>query len=289
MALEFTYPENGELGVIIRGFDPKTATEDDYRAMKQAVYDHRLIVLKDQQDIDPGDFVHLGTQMGTVVPYYEPMYHHPDHHEIFVSSNITQDGKQLGVPRTGKFWHSDYQFKPEPFAFTIFAPKILPEGNRGTFFIDMAQAFERLPEQLKVKARGTYAEHSVRRFFKIRPEDVYRPLGEIIDEVEAKSPASVHPTVITHPVTGEEILYISEGFTNQIVDQPGLVQELLEEIGMLDPEFEHPNIQRHPYEPGEIVIWDNRALSHRALHVTHDGPAVSHRVTVVDGLPLSAH
>jgi hypothetical protein len=42
--------------------------------------------------------------------YYEPVYHHPDTDLIFVSSNLPKDGKQIGVPKTGKFWHADYQF-----------------------------------------------------------------------------------------------------------------------------------------------------------------------------------
>lgn len=285
-----TEPADDGLGAIVTGFSPATATDEDFAAMKKAVYDHRLIVIKDQQDISPADFVALGRRFGTVVPYYEPMYHHPDEPDIFVSSNVPVDGKRVGVPKTGKFWHADYQFKPEPFAFTIFAPKILPEGNRGTFFIDMARALEKLPAELADAARGTHATHSVRRFFKIRPTDVFRPLGEIVREAEESSPPQTHPTVITHPVTGEEILYISEGFTDSIADaaDESLLDDLLEAVGMRDDTFTHENILRHPYVPGEIVIWDNRALCHRALHVTHDGPAASHRLTVLDEHPLSA-
>lgn len=290
MAITITTSNGDRLGAVVTGFDPATAETDDFAAMKQAVYEHRLIVLKGQQDITPSEFVALGRNLGTVVPYYEPMYHHPEEKDIFVSSNVPVNGERVGVPKTGKFWHADYQFKPEPFAFTIFAPKILPEGNRGTFFIDMASALRKLPTELADAARGTHATHSVRRFFKIRPTDVFRPLGEIVREAEESSPPTTHPTVITHPVTGEEILYISEGFTDSIADagDDSLLGDLLEAVGMRDETFTHENIQRHPYEPGEIVIWDNRALCHRALHVTHDGPAASHRLTVLDEHPLSA-
>ncbi|MBV7295643.1 TauD/TfdA family dioxygenase [Corynebacterium sp. TAE3-ERU12] len=281
--------ENGGIGLVVDGFDAQTATDEDYAAMKQAVFDHRLIVLRGQQDAPASDLVEIGHKFGTIVPYYEKMYAHPEHEEIFVSSNVPVDGKRVGVPKTGKFWHSDYQFMPDPFAFTVFSPRILPEGNRGTFFLDMGKVFAGLPEELKEAARGTHAAHSVRRYFKIRPDDVFRPLGEIIDEVEKTSPPAVHPTVITHPVTGEEILYISEGFTDRIIDSddPDLLEKLLEASGMRDDTFEHRNIITHPYTPGEVVIWDNRALCHRALHVTHNGPAMSFRVTVVDGQQLS--
>lgn len=293
MAFTYTEPAAGQLGVQVTDFDINRATAEDFAEMKQRIYDNRVVVLKNQAEMTPAEFVRLGEGMGTIVPYYEPMYHHPEHEEIFVSSNVLEEGKQVGVPKTGKFWHADYQFKEQPFAFTIFFPRLLPEGNRGTFFIDMAQAYRALPEKLREKIRGSKASHSVRRFFKIRPDDVYRPLGEIITEVEEKSPPAVHNTVVTHPVTGEEILYISEGFTDRIdgadtTDPRGLLAELLTEVGQLDPEFTHPNILTHSYDPGDVVLWDNRALAHRALHVPGNGGAVSHRITVLDDLPFDA-
>lgn len=291
MSVEITPAKNGNMGAEVENFSVSTATEKDYRALRDAVISHRIIVLKNQQDITPGEFVELGRNFGTIVPYYEDHYHHPQYPEIFVSSNLSADGRPLGVPRTGRFWHADYMFAQEPLSTTIFAQKILPPGPRGTYFIDMVQAFRNLPEELREEARATRASHSVRRFFKIRPEDVFRPLGDIIREVEQISPPAVHNTVITHPVTGEEILYVSEGFTDHLIGagREGLLHELLEATGQLDETFTHPNIILHTYEPGEIVIWDNRALVHCALHAQNpEAPVMAHRVTTVDGLPFDA-
>ncbi|RNE50072.1 taurine catabolism dioxygenase [Corynebacterium alimapuense] len=281
------------MGVQVTDFDINLATNEDFAELKKAIYANRVVVLKNQAAMTPTEFVALGNGTGTIVPYYEPMYHHPEHEEIFVSSTVQLEGKKMGVPKTGKFWHSDYQFKKQPFAFTIFFPQVLPEGNRGTFFIDMAQAFQSLPAELRSAARKVTASHSVRRFFKIRPSDIYRPLGEIIKEVEQVSPPAVHNAVVTHPVTGEEFLYLSEGFTDQL-DGEGtsshrnLLHDLLEESGQLDPEFTHPNILCHSYELGDIVLWDNRVLTHRALHVSGNGASASYRITVTDDLPFDA-
>lgn len=275
------------LGVSVRGFDHTRATDADIELLTKHIYEDKVIALKDQQ-VDAGGLVELGKRFGELVRYYEPMYHHPEHPDVFVSSNVPKDGKQVGVPRTGKFWHADYQFKPQPFAFTIFAPQILPSKNRGTFFINMAQAYEQLPEQLREEISGLSARHSVSRYFKVRPSDVYRPLGEIIDEVNASTPAVEFPVAFEHPVTGEKLLYFSEGFTVDIPgSRPGLLRELLQATGQLDTEFSHPLIHTHAYDPGDIVIWDNRTLIHRALHTSDPTAAtVSHRVTALDGYPL---
>lgn len=288
MELRAAAHDSDRLGVIVDDFRLDEATPGDIKLLTEHVYRDKVVVLR-QQSLTPSELVRLGRMFGELVAYHEPMYHHPDESEVFVSSTHDDGQPRIGVPRTGKFWHADYQFMPRPFAFTIFAPQQLPPGNRGTFFIDMARAWAALPEALRDEVRGLQASHSVRRFFKIRPEDVYRPLGEIIDEVEQRTPAVTFPAVITHPVTGEEILYLSEGFTVGLSGgAPDLLQRLLEACGQLDPSFEHPLIRQHAYEPGDIVIWDNRTLVHRALHTTGPGSSVSFRVTALDGFGLSA-
>ena len=232
--------------------------------------------------------------MGEPVSYYEPMYHHPDTDLIFVSSNVPKDGQQIGVPRTGKFWHTDYQFMEKPFAFTLILPQAVPRGNRGTFFIDLGKAFEALPPHLKDAVGRAKAVQTPRRYFKIRPEDVYRPVGELLAEIEAKTPAVTHNAVTRHPHTGESILFISEGFTVALTDEhdknldDGLLRELLGATGQYDDTFEHPGIHLQRFDVGDLLIWDNRSLVHRALHSTTPEPAESFRVTVYDEYPFDA-
>jgi alpha-ketoglutarate-dependent taurine dioxygenase len=280
-------PQEGKtLGVVVTGFDAATATREDLAALKKAVYTNKIAVLKDQH-LSPEEYLALGRRLGEVAEYYEPVYHHPVVKEVFVSSNVKEDGKQVGVPKTGKFWHSDYQFMPRPFDLTLIYPQVVPSKNRGTFFINMANAYEKLSEELKLAVKDTTATHSVLRYFKVRPTDVYRPLSEIIDEVNGRTPPVTSPTAVTHPHTGETVLYISEGFTMSIEDadgvsRPDLLNELLEASGQLDRTYEHENIHLQTFEKGDLLVWDNRSLIHRALHTATPEPAVSYRVTVYD-------
>jgi taurine dioxygenase len=154
-------------------------------------------------------------------------------------------------------------------------------------FIDMCQAYENLSADLASAARNTFASHSVRRYFKIRPNDVYRPISELLDEVDERTPPTCHPTAVTHPHTGQTILYISEGFTLSLVDsdgreQPDLLRALLEASGQLDTTFTHPAIHLQTFEKGDMMVWDNRSLVHRAVHTATSEPTVSYRVTVYD-------
>ena len=289
-------PQAGKkMGALIWDFNAFTATDADVKALKDAVYAERIVLLKDQH-LKPAEFVALGRLIGEVETYYEPMYHHPEEREIFVSSNVADfaqgQSRQMGVPKTGKFWHADYQFMPRPFALTLIYPQIVPKKNRGTYFIDMGAAYRALPVELKDVVTNSVTEHSPRRYFKIRPSDVYRPICEIQEEIEQKTPPSRHPTAFKHPVTGNPVLYLSAGLTYAIEHADGtsagdeLLQELLAASGQLDDTFTHEYIHLQTFEEGDLLIWDNRRLVHRALHTTTPEPAESFRVTVHDEYPF---
>jgi taurine dioxygenase len=280
-------PQEGrKLGVVVSGFTAATASGEDIARLRETVYREKIVLLKDQH-LSPREFLDLGRRFGRPEAYYQPMYHHPEVREVFVSSNVEEQGRQVGVPKTGKFWHSDYQFMPRPFDITLIHPQVVPSRNRGTYFINLVQAYENLGDDLKKAAENTRSWHSVRRYFKIRPSDVYRPLSEVEAEVEKETPPSSHPTVITHRFTGERLLYISEGFTYALedengVERPELLKDLLAATGQSDTTFEHEHIHVQTFDKGDMLIWDNQSLVHRALHTATPEPAVSHRVTVYD-------
>lgn len=275
------------MGAVVDGFDFSHASDVDFGDLRGALYRDKILLLKNQELDSPG-FIEFGRAMGTIEVYYEPMYHHPGYREIFVSATAPSDGRQVGVPKTGKFWHADYSFMPKPFGITMIYPQVVPKKNRGTYFIDMGNAFGALSDDLKTQVSTLRTEHSPRRYFKIRPGDVYRPIWELQEEIEKTTPPAFHPTVFTHPVTGEQVLYLSEGFACALLDEHGtpvggaLLIELLAASGQLDQTFAHPAIHTQRFTEGDLLIWDNRSLVHRALHTTTPEPAVSHRVTVHD-------
>jgi alpha-ketoglutarate-dependent taurine dioxygenase len=273
------------LGAQITGVDPQNLDHISTDEIRDIVYEHKLVILKDVHP-SPEQFIKLGKILGKIVPYYEPMYHHKDFPEIFVSS--TEEGQ--GVPRTGAFWHIDYGFMPEPIAFSMVVPLAVPGADRGTYFIDLNRVWESLPTAKQDPVRGTVSTHDPRRYIKIRPSDVHKPIGDVWDEITRTTPPRQWPTVIRHPKTGQEILYICALATNKIEDkdgkplQPTVLAELMNATGQLDPDYVSPFIHTQHYEVGDIVLWDNRVLIHRAKHGTANGTLTTHRLTMLDGL-----
>ena len=109
-------------------------------------------------------------------------------------------------------------------------------------------------------------------------------LARLYGEDPEQAPRAEHPLVRTHDETGEKALYVCRAFTTQVVgwSRP-------ESKALLDYLFEvsvRPEYQaRHKWRPGDLAMWDNRALLHYAVHDHGDEPRVIHRLQVQGDKP----
>ena len=251
------------VGVAVPGFAAGAATEDDLYDLRRLVYQRRVVVLKDQR-LTTNQFVDFSKTLGTPVPYLQENYHHPDHPLVFVSSNVRVGGRKIGVARTGGYWHSDTAFQQKPVPLTLLYPQIVPKLTvRSTLFIDLERACRELPPRLKERIEGSVFLHSGRWKYKVREQDAGFDISEILAMVDRVQPPARHPAIIVHPVTAERGIYATRGFT---VGVEGLHardgEELLSEL--FDFIEQDRFITAFTWEPGDIILWDNRLLAHRA-------------------------
>ena len=133
----------------------------------------------------------------------------------------------------------------------------LPPAGGDTQFANMVLAYEALTDGMKERLAGMRAIHS---WEASRVASGSRPATEA--EKRERPPVS-HPIVRTHPETGEKALYIGnhaggiEGLGED--DGRALLAELLAHA------TQRQFVYTHHWRPGDLVIWDNRALLHRAL------------------------
>ena len=133
----------------------------------------------------------------------------------------------------------------------------LPPAGGDTQFANMVLAYRALPDTMKSRLATLRAIHS---WETSRLQSGSKPATE--EEKRERPPVS-HPIVRTHPETGEKALYIGnhagsiEGFDE--AEGRALLAELLTHATR--PDF----IYTHHWRPGDLVMWDNRALLHRAV------------------------
>jgi taurine dioxygenase len=285
-SLQIIDAPEGQIGGEIKGVDIKSLEPDspEIKEIIQAIYRNKVISIRDQ-DLSATDYIEFTRKLGRPQVYFQPQYHHPDHPEIFVSSNIPENGKKIGVAGTGHYWHTDCSFEPKPLSFTSIQPQIFPEEQRGTSYIDMSRVYQSLPDDLRAFVDGATCIHEGQLRYKVQPSDIDKSLRELLDWIDQEAPPVEHPTVITHPVTGDEILYINRGFTTKF---KGLTYEENQEMTEKLFEFSEREefVHLHTWQKNDLIIWDNRYLNHRSTKVPAGKSSKSYRIGVYDDYPF---
>ncbi len=277
-------PPLEQIGAQILDTDVASVTPIEIDKIKQLVYDYKLVIFR-EQNINDAQYLEFARKIGTPQIYPQDNYHHPKYPEFFVSSNVPQDGKKIGVRGTGRYWHTDCAFLEEPLPLTMLYPQILPKSIRETYYIDMQQVYQKLPAHLKSHVEGKYLIHEGKWRYKVQEWDIDKALIDILHDIEKRFPAVRHPAITTHPITGAKILYANSGFTTGI---EGLDyetnQKVLQELFAFIERQEH--IHTHIWQDGDLILWENRTLNHMASTVLPGEKSVSYRIGIYDGLPF---
>jgi taurine dioxygenase len=173
---------------------------------------------------------------------------------VHIVSNLGPDGKPSGKVGS-QSWHSDKSFRPEPSLATILHAVTMPPDGGDTCFADTEAAYAALPEARKVEFAPLRVVHSW--------ELSRQKLGLTATPEEiADAPPMVHPLVRVHPESGRRSLFMGEHASHidgwPMADGRALLAEL-EEFATSE-RF----VYRHRWRAGDLLMWDNRCLLHRA-------------------------
>jgi taurine dioxygenase len=204
----------------------------------------------------------------------------PGNPEIVVLSNITEGGRPTGVRRAGESWHSDMCYTARPprgtILYAIEIPELhgLPLGD--TEFASAAAAWDALPDSLKGTLEGRRATFDFR--------GRKRALTPTQAEIDRNPPVR-HPIVRTHPHTGRKCLYVMRDDCTGIDGmEPGAAEGLIAALAdhIIKPAF----VYRHQWRPGDVLMWDNCMVQHRAIQ-DYDLPQrrLMHRTTMGGSVP----
>lgn len=202
-------------------------------------------------------------------------------------TNIRQDGTLRSDPASpltkslagNERWHHDSTYMPVQAKGAVFTAEVVPARGGETGFADMRAAYDALDEPTRVTIAGLCAHHSRRYSMEraghhVSPDDAgrYQLYGYDVDE------PPLRPLVKVHPVTGRRALYIGR----HAYGIPGLAPEESEKLlaELLEFACQPPRTYRHSWRPGDVVIWDNRCVLHRARPWNHAEPRVMHHTRI---------
>ena len=260
------HPTRGALGAEIGGVDLSGDVDDQtFRNIVEALHQFEVVYFRDQK-LTPEQHVAFSRRFGELEHHVRQDVCRPGFPEIFVVSNVLENGKPIGSQDAGFFWHSDLCYAEKPSRASLFYAREVPvqDGKPlgDTIFSSMTKAFESLPEETQKKLLGRNAVNSYSHgYSRDRKSGGRKPLT---DEQKRKTPDREHPAVRTHPYNGRKCLFVNEGYTTRIVgldeaENASLLAGLFEHI-------QHPALTyRHKWRVGDFLIWDNCAVQHRAV------------------------
>ena len=247
-------PLSDLMGAEVIGLDLARPFDDlTMETVHQAFLDYQLLVFRDQ-DLDKPQQIAFTEQFETLERHTKFNKGADAFPLVHVVSNLNDAGKPSGKVKS-TLWHSDKSFRPEPCMATILHAKVMPPDGGDTVYANMYAAYAALPESEKEFLKGKKVVHS----WELSRENIGRVMSE--DEIR-DAPPNAHPLARVHPETGRTALFLGM-HASHIEGMPfeeGRAKILELEAHATKPEFTF----RHTWRPGDVVMWDNRCLLHRA-------------------------
>ena len=273
------------VGAVVEGVDLSASISPEvFETLKHAIAEHGVLVFRKQQ-LTPAQHIEFSRQFGALETHVISEALLADYPEIYVISNVVENGKPKGRAYAGTYWHSDLSYMPIPAMGSMMYALQIPEIGGDTMFANMYLAYETLSSGLQRLLGQLWAVHHFghadKRYFSKRGDK-----ARLNEAERKKTPPVEHPVVRTHPTTGRKALFINPGFTSHFVN---MTEE--ESEPLLEYLFQHITqpafIYRHRWQVNDLVFWDNRCTIHHAIRdYGEDSPRHMHRTTICGDKPL---
>jgi taurine dioxygenase len=265
-------PTDAPLGAEIVGLDLSADVDEATFREIEAVLDAREVIFFRGQRLTPEQHVRFSRHFGEVEVPVNRQYSLPAQPEIYIVSNIVENGRHLGNADAGLVWHTDSSYKKLPSRASLLYAIEVPRSADGqslgdTCFASMAAAYDALPEGVRQTIDPLVGVHNYmiqyeRRLARMRAQGDER--ADLSADARASVPEVTHPVVMRHPRTGRKGIYVNSAFTTAVVgmepaEGKALVDNLI--VHASQPQF----VYRHRWQAGDLLIWDNYATQHRAI------------------------
>lgn len=267
------------IGAIATGVDVRALSDADWHALYRTWLDSIVLVIRDQA-LTIEEFLAYSRRFGRLKPHRVTRTRHPDHPELTVMGLGTRkpDGKvDRAIFERGGGWHTDSPWDIEICKATQLYAIAIPSHGGDTLFASMYDAYDTLPERLRIRVENLKAEH------------VYGGRGrrgnELLEPDDRLRPPAVHPIVRTHEDTGRKSLYANPYHILRIqgvsdTESEELIAELTDHMVATTAQY------RHKWQVGDIVIWDNRCALHSATGgYPIEEKRIHWRVTIMQDAP----
>lgn len=255
------------LGAQVGGVALAALGDREWAAIERAFHEHALLVFRDQ---------HLGAEAQVrFAQHFGEIEILVEGKQTIAISNRGERGQMLRegsvyaqLLRGNEGWHTDSSYMPLAAKASVLSAHVVTPAGGETEWADMRAAYDTLEAGWRARIADLNAHHSL--FYSQARIGAQAKAGDYYGFNDGEAP--LRPLIKTHPVTGRKSLFIGRHACNV----PGMSAADSEALldGLLDFACRPPRIYRHAWHPGDVAIWDNRCVLHRARPYDNAHPRV---------------
>ena len=252
-------PIDATLGAVVTGFALSQMDASTWKTVEQAFHDYAVLVFPGQH-VTEAEQVAFANRFGDI----ELLAPDPEQKAVAIS-NQKPDGSVMDAHehrfkslRGNEGWHTDSSYMPLAAKASVLSAQVVPSADGETEWADMRAAYDALDEATRRRIEGLSAHHSL-YYSQAR-------IGHVVQTGTAygfhSKGAPLRPLVKVHPITGRPALFIGR----HAYGIPGLGEAESDKLlsDLVDFACRAPRTYAHRWRPGDVVIWDNRRVLHRA-------------------------
>jgi taurine dioxygenase len=249
----------------------------DFRQVWDAFFASQVLVFRAQR-FAAGQFLDFARRFGKPEPHVIDQFHHPEHADILILSNVQKGGEPTGLADAGTYFHTDYSYLEVPARATTLYSIEVPRKGGDTVFADQYTAYDELPAAMKRRIEALVALHHYGNRDDLDKSS--RTVASVLSgEQESRMAWVRHKLARKHPITGRTALYAVSGSSFGIEGMPQV-----EALELLDELKRHATQEKYQlrlkYGVGDVVVWDNASLLHSATLTDPSDPRTLWRITI---------
>ena len=251
-------------GAEVSGIDitrPLSASE--FGPIRAAFEEHSVLLFRDQP-MDDEQQIAFSENFGPLEttlsanPAAGTKFARQSNLDIETGQPIPSDDMRMIYQKANYFWHSDSSFKRIPSLCSMLTARICPPTGGNTELLSMRAAWNALPPVIQATVEPLVAEHAL-AYSRDRVQK-----GILSAKALSELPPVKQRLFRDNPINGRRALYIG-AHAGRIVDWPEPIgKAILYELAYRaeQPEF----MLSHAWREGDVIVWDNRAVLHRATY-----------------------
>src|SRR5258708_29125694 len=115
--------------------------EAPFKEIWDAFFRAQVLVLRGQE-LSASEFLTFGRQFGRPEPHVIDQFHHPEHADILILTNVQKNRQRIGLADAGTYFHTDYSYLEMPARATLLYSIEVPKIGGDTLFADQYTAYD---------------------------------------------------------------------------------------------------------------------------------------------------